>query len=192
MLSKQNDAYQVDAIGIEYLDGLYSYALVLSSNQADAEDLVQQTYVRAIQGMGRLRADSNIKSWFFTILRNIWLNQLTRRPSGLQMLDSGMEDGFANEMVEPSNSSYKLCVSKVGREQVRAAIQKLPVECREVIVLREYGELSYHEIASIVGCPAETVMSRLGRARSKLRVVLSDRLTKSGSSQGEKQGERVR
>jgi DNA-directed RNA polymerase specialized sigma24 family protein len=69
MFCIQNDAYQVDAIGIEYLDGLYSYALVLSHNHADAEDLVQETYVRAMQAMGRLRADSNIKSWFFAILR---------------------------------------------------------------------------------------------------------------------------
>jgi RNA polymerase sigma-70 factor, ECF subfamily len=184
MLSKQSNAYQMDAIGMEYLDGLYSYAVVLSSNQADAEDLVQETYVRATQGMGRLRADSNIKSWFFTVLRDIWRNQLRKRPS-LQMLETDMEDGFANEMVEPSNRSHQPCVSTLGREQVREAIQKLPVEFREVIVLREYGELSYQEIASIVGCPAETVVSRLGNARSKLRGVLSGRLTKSGSSRGE-------
>jgi RNA polymerase sigma-70 factor (ECF subfamily) len=192
MFCKQNDAYQVDAISIEYLDGLYSYALVLSRNHADAEDLVQQTYVRAQQAIGRLRADSNIKSCFFTILRNIWLNQLRNRRSGPQILDTDMNDGVANEMVEPSNSSNELSVSKVEREQVRAAIQKLPVEFREVIVLREYEELSYQEIASIVGCPAEAVMSRLVRGRSKLRVLLSDKLTNSGSSQEEKQDEMVR
>jgi RNA polymerase sigma-70 factor, ECF subfamily len=186
MFPKLNDAYQVDAIGIEYLDGLYSYALVLSRNRADAEDLVQETYVRAMQAMGRLRADSNIKSWLFTILRNVWLNQLRKRRSGPQILDSAMDDGFANEIVEPSKSSYELYVRKVEREQVRAAIQKLPVDFREVIVLREYEELSYQEIASIVGCPAGTVMSRLGRARSKLRELLSDNLTNSGSSQREK------
>jgi RNA polymerase sigma-70 factor (ECF subfamily) len=143
-----------------------------------------------MQAMGRLRADSNIKSWFFTILRNIWINQLRKRRSGPQILDTDMDDGFANEMVEPSKSSYELYVGKVEREQVRAAIQKLPVAFREVIVLREYEELSYQEIASIVGCPAGTVMSRLGRARSKLRILLADKLTTSGSSQGEKQDKR--
>jgi RNA polymerase sigma-70 factor (ECF subfamily) len=173
MFCKQSDACQVDAIGIEYLDGLYSYALVLSRNRADAEDLVQETYVRAMQAMGRLRPDSNIKSWFYTILRNVWLNQLRKRRSGPQTLDPSMDEGFANEMVEPSKSSYELYVSKVEREQVRAAIRKLPVDFREVIVLREYEELSYQEIASIVGCPVGTVMSRLGRARSKLRELLS-------------------
>jgi RNA polymerase sigma-70 factor (ECF subfamily) len=60
--------------GIENLDGLYSYAMVLSRNHAEAEDLVRETYVRAIQAVGRLRAGSDMKSWLFTILRNIWFN----------------------------------------------------------------------------------------------------------------------
>jgi RNA polymerase sigma-70 factor (ECF subfamily) len=192
MFCKQNDAYQVDAIGIEYLDGLYSYALVLSHNHADAEDLVQETYVRAMQAMGRLRADSNIKSWLFTILRNIWLNQLRKRRRGPQIVETGLDDSSANEMVEPSKSSYDLCVGKMEREQVRVAIQKLPLGFREIILLREYEELSYQEIASILGRPAGTVMSRLARARSKLRILLSANLTKSGPSQGEKQNEGVR
>jgi RNA polymerase sigma-70 factor (ECF subfamily) len=191
MFCKQNDAYQVDAIGIEYLDGLYSYALVLSNNHADAEDLVQEAYVRARQAMGSLRADSNIKSWFFAILRNIWLKQLRKRRSDIQIVETGLDDSFANEMVEPSKSSYDLPVNRMEREQVRAAIQKLPVELREIIVLREYEQLSYPEIASIVGCPAGTLMSRLGTARSKLCILLSAKLTKSGSSQGEKQNEGV-
>jgi RNA polymerase sigma-70 factor (ECF subfamily) len=63
---------QADTSGIEHLDGLYSYARVLTRNHAEAEDLVQETYVRAMQAMGRLRADSNMKSWLFTILRNVW------------------------------------------------------------------------------------------------------------------------
>src|SRR5277367_2817735 len=65
-----------ETIGIEYLDGLFGYAMVLTRNHAEAEDLVQETYVRAMQAARRLRADSNIKGWLFTILRNIWLNQL--------------------------------------------------------------------------------------------------------------------
>jgi RNA polymerase sigma-70 factor, ECF subfamily len=64
-------AKRADGTGIEYLDGLYSYALILTRNHADAEDLVQETYVRALQAMGRLRAGSNMKGWLFTILRNI-------------------------------------------------------------------------------------------------------------------------
>ncbi|HTF64658.1 MAG TPA: sigma factor [Edaphobacter sp.] len=62
-------------ISIEYLDGLYSYAMVLTRNHAEAEELVQETYTRAVQAMQKLRADSNIKGWLFTILKNIWFNQ---------------------------------------------------------------------------------------------------------------------
>ncbi len=80
----------------------------------------------------------------------------------------------ADIAVEPSKGPYALYVSKVEREQVREAIQQLPVEFREIILLREYEELSYQEIAVVLGCPPGTVMSRLGRARSRLRVLLSD------------------
>ena len=69
-----NGSPAVEAAGIEHIDGLYSYALVLTRNRSEAEDLVQETYVRAIGAMGRLRTGSNVKSWLFTILRNIWFN----------------------------------------------------------------------------------------------------------------------
>jgi hypothetical protein len=83
-----NGSPAVEAAGIEHIDGLYSYALVLTRNRSDAEDLVQETYVRAIGAMGRLRGDSNVKSWLFTILRNIWFNQLRqRRTAKLVALD---------------------------------------------------------------------------------------------------------
>jgi len=168
-------AGQADAIGVEYLDGLYSYALVLTRNHAEAEDLVQEAYVRAIPAMGRLRADSNTKGWLFTILRNVWLNQLRKYRNGPQMIEIDV-DGVANSVVEPSKDSHDLYVSKLEAEQVRAAIQELPVDFREIILLREYEDLSYQEIASILGCPVGTVMSRLGRARAKLRVLLSPTL----------------
>jgi RNA polymerase sigma-70 factor, ECF subfamily len=131
--------------------------------------------------MGRLRAGSNMKGWLFTILRNIWLNQLRKRRNGPQVVEIEVEDGAANNIVEPSKDSHDVYVSKVEAEQVRAAIQELPVEFREVILLREYEDLSYLEIASVLDCPVGTVMSRLGRARAKLRASLSKTLKGSGS-----------
>ena len=169
-------AGQGDATGIEHLDGLYSYAMVLSRNRAEAEDLVQETYVRAIQAMGRLRAGSNMKGWLFTILRNIWFNQLRKRRNGPQMVEIEAEEGVANSIVEPSKDSHELYVSKMEAKQVQAAIQELSVESREIIMLREYEDLSYQEIASVLDCPLGTVMSRLGRARAKLRALLSKTL----------------
>ena len=181
MSSNHDGTDQADASGVEYLDALYSYALVLSRNHAEAEDLVQETYVRAMQAMATLRADSNMKGWLFTILRNIWLNQLRKRRNGPQMSETEVWDDTASSIVEPSKDAHDLYVSKMEAEQVRAAIQELPIEFREVILLREYEDLSYLEIASVLDCPVGTVMSRLGRARAKLRGLLSETLKESDS-----------
>ena len=173
MSQNYSGAGQADTMGIEYLDGLYGYAMALTRNHARAEDLVQETYVRAIPAMGRLRAHSDVKGWLFTILKNIWLNELRKRCNDQPMVEIDPGNGVADTLLEPSRNSYDLYVSKTETEQVRAAIQKLSEEFREIILLREYEELSYHEIASILNCPLGTVMSRLGRARAKLRALLS-------------------
>jgi RNA polymerase sigma-70 factor (ECF subfamily) len=166
-------AGQTRAMGVEYLDGLYSYAMVLTRNHAEAEDLVQETYIRATQAMRKLRPDSYIKGWLFTILKNIWFNQLRKRRNGPQMVEIDSGDDAANSILEPSKNSHDLYVSKLEAEKVRAAIQELPVEFREIILLREYEDLSYREIATILHCPLGTVMSRLGRARAKLGALLA-------------------
>jgi RNA polymerase sigma-70 factor (ECF subfamily) len=165
-------AGRADALGIKFLDGLYSYALVLTRNHAEAEDLVQETYLRAMQAMGRLRAGSNIKGWLFTILKNIWLNPLRKRRNGPQMIEIEVWDDVTNSVAEPSRDAHDLYVSNLEAEHVRAAIRELPVEFSEIILLREYEDLSYQEIANVLGCPVGTVMSRLGRARAKLRMLL--------------------
>jgi RNA polymerase sigma-70 factor (ECF subfamily) len=154
---------------VEYLDSLYSYALVLSRNQADAEDLVQETCVRALRAMDRLRPDSNAKSWLFTILRNIWLNELRRRKIAPNVGDSDSDEYGANRVADSSKDPYAAYLTDSECERVRYAIEQLPVEFREVVLLREYEELSYEEIAAMLQCPVGTVMSRLARARSKLR-----------------------
>ena len=160
----------------EVFDGLYGYAMVLSRDRTEAEDLVQETCVRAVQAIESLQPASNVKSWLFTILRNIWLNQLRQRRAAPKIVELDVDESTAELAVEASKDPHALYVSKVEREQVREAIQQLSKEFREVIVLREYGELSYQEIASVLGCPVGTVMSRLGRARSKLRSLLSGSL----------------
>ena len=153
----------------EYLNGLYSYAVVLSRNRTEAEDLVQETCLRALRAMQRLRPDSNIKSWLLTILRNIWLNQLRQSRAAHEVANIEADENSAHEAVDTAKDPYAMYVSNMEREQVRNAIQQLPLEFREIILLREYEELSYEEIAILLDCPAGTVMSRLARARAKLR-----------------------
>jgi len=156
----------------EYLDGLYGYAMVLSRNASQAEDLVQETCLRALRSVSHLRADGSRKSWLFTILRNIWLNQLRHQRTVGEMAELDVDGSEANEPVDRAPDPHRDYVSKLEREQVRNAIRELPVEFREVIMLREYEELSYHEIAALLDCPVGTVMSRLSRARSRLRDLL--------------------
>src|SRR5882762_3249501 len=91
-----------------------------------------------------------------------------------QIVELDVDESTLGLAVEASKDPHALYVSKVERDQVRQAIQQLPEEFREIIVLREYEELSYQEIATLLDCPAGTLMSRLGRARSKLRSLLSD------------------
>jgi RNA polymerase sigma-70 factor, ECF subfamily len=158
----------------EYLDGLYGYAMVLSRNSDQAQDLVQETCLRALRAIDGLRAEASVKGWLFTILRNIWLNQLRQRRTSPDLIDLDADEYGTYEPADALQDPHKDFANKVEREQVRAAIQQLPVESREIIILREYEELSYQEIAGLLECPIGTVMSRLARARSKLRDLLSD------------------
>jgi RNA polymerase sigma-70 factor (ECF subfamily) len=159
----------------EYVDGLYSYALVLSRNRTEAEDLVQETCLRAIRAMDRLQPHSNAKSWLFTILRNIWFNQLRQWRTAPEIVELDLDGNGPNKAADTGKDPHATYVSNIEQQQVRTAIQQLPVEFREIIILREYEELSYQEIAAVLECPLGTVMSRLARARAKLRDLLSFR-----------------
>ena len=172
MLSPLTTTSETELFGIEFLDSLYRYALVLTRQRMEAEDLVQETYVRAIEAKGRLREGSNIKAWLFTILRNQWFNELRRRRTGPQFAESDGDHGLVDGLPSNSSDAQAMLESHENVLRVREAIGKLPSEFQEVLILREFEELSYQEIASVLDCPAGTVMSRLGRARSKLRTLL--------------------
>jgi RNA polymerase sigma-70 factor (ECF subfamily) len=122
--------------------------------------------------MGALREDSNVKACLFTILRNIVLKQVRQQRTRPRLLELDADENTADLVIETAKDPHALYVSKVEVEQVREAIMRLPLEFREIILLREYGELSYQEIATLLGCPPGTVMSRLAIARSKLRTLL--------------------
>jgi RNA polymerase sigma-70 factor (ECF subfamily) len=156
----------------EYLDGLYSYALVLSRNRAEAEDLVQETCLHAIRAMESLRVSSSAKSWLFTILRNIWFNQLRQRRTAPEMVELDLDGTGPNQAADTAKDPHATYLSNIEQEQVRTAIHQLSDDSREIIILREYEGLSYQEIATVLECPLGTVMSRLARARRKLRDLL--------------------
>jgi RNA polymerase sigma-70 factor, ECF subfamily len=156
------------------IDGLFGYAMALARNPTEASDLVQETYVRALKAKESLRHGSNVKNWMFTILRNIWLNQLRHKRSAPQIVELEVHEGTVDAAIKPSKDPHAQYISKIEQNEVRNAIQQLPAQFREIIILREYEELSYREIAVMLECPPGTVMSRLARARSRLRVLLSE------------------
>jgi RNA polymerase sigma-70 factor, ECF subfamily len=158
---------------LEYLNALYGFAMTLTRNQAEAEDLVQETYLRAVRAFGQLMPDSNLKSWLFVIMRNIWLNQLRHANSRPHFVGLEAEDEGRIEWLDSiTNDPHEALVRKLKREEVRAAIESLPQLYGEIVVLRVIEGFSYQQIAKVLQCPVGTVMSRLGRARQKLRSLL--------------------
>ncbi len=174
MREENENNMDFSTVALQHLDALFSYAMVLTREQAAAEDLVQETYLRAVRAFANLIPDSNLKGWMFTILRNIWLNQCrySRNQPHFVDLDEELSDHqawFSNCTDDP----YVLLVKKLEREEVRAAIARLPAHYKEVVLLRDIEGFSYQQIGNILNCPIGTVMSRLGRAREQLRFLLS-------------------
>jgi RNA polymerase sigma-70 factor (ECF subfamily) len=159
---------------LTHLDALYGFAMTLTRNPTEAEDLVQETYLRAVRAFGRLLPDSNLKSWMFAIMRNAWLNQLRHTRSGPRFVELDNEEDHTEWLGQLANDPHVLYLRKLEHEEIRAAIDSLPHLYREIIVLRDIEGFSYQQIAGVLGCPAGTVMSRLGRAREKLRRLLTE------------------
>jgi RNA polymerase sigma-70 factor, ECF subfamily len=158
---------------LEHIDALYAYAMTLTRDTTEAEDLVQETYLRATSATNRPDVNSNLKGWLFVIMRNAWLNQVRHKNSGPLFVDLETNEQSIGESPETGNNPHVVYLRKLDREQVRKAIDGLPDAYREIVVLRDIEGFTYHEIATVLDCPAGTVMSRLGRARGKLREMLS-------------------
>jgi len=153
------------------LDALYGYAMVLTRNATEAEDLVQETYVQATRYGEKIRSDSNVKAWMFTIMRNRWLKQLRHanlRPELVALDDPAAEHWMMDSEQEPGHLYERLW----EREEIRVALKQMPHRQREIILLRDIEGFSYRELAEILECPVGTVMSRLSRARGKFKEIL--------------------
>jgi RNA polymerase sigma-70 factor (ECF subfamily) len=174
MNNVSSSSHMFSQVALEHLDALYGYAMTLTRDQTEAEDLVQETYLRAVRAFGQLLPDSNLKSWLFVIMRNIWLNQLRHNRSGPRFV--GFDDEIETVQylaAKPTDDPHVAYMRKLECWEVRQAIESLPPPYREIIVLRDIEGFSYQQISSMLGCPAGTVMSRLGRAREKLKQMLS-------------------
>jgi len=151
-----------------HLDAAYNLARWLMRNEDDAQDMVQEAYLRALRFFGGFHG-TDAKAWLLTIVRNTCYTSLKRNKSA-ELLADFEEVVLTKQSDEPDPEAMH--VLKVRAQLVNEAIEKLPVEFREVVILRELEELSYKEIAEITAIPIGTVMSRLSRARKRLLVGL--------------------
>jgi RNA polymerase sigma-70 factor, ECF subfamily len=163
---------------LPHLDAAYNFARWLLRNGEDAEDAVQDAFLRAYKAFAGYQGGSE-KAWLMTIVRNACLTRLRRAAAEkVVLLDEAMrevEQTSADIVPASLNSRPDTeLLAKIERARVQAALRRLPQNLREVVVLREFEELSYQEISEIVAVPVGTVMSRLSRARAQLKTLLID------------------
>ena len=161
-------ARNFEEVVVPHLDAAFNYARWLTKNDADAEDVVQDATIRALRYFSSLRND-DARAWLLTIVRNTWYGRLGQKSASQR---AGVYDEMTDERRDERLGPEALVLQQQAVEQVQLALESLPVDFREVVVLRELEGLSYKEIAAVVGVPVGTVMSRLSRARERLLTLL--------------------
>lgn len=155
---------------LQHLDALYATALRLTRSPADAEDLVQDTFVKVQRFHEHFEPGTNLKAWLFKILTNTFINKYRRQTRERNVFD-GIDQEPIGEGVMSADSLRGLtepdatALRPIVAREIQAALDALPDEYRAIILLADVEELSYKEIAEVLGCPIGTVMSRLHRAR---------------------------
>ena len=168
----EREAFEQEAV--EHLNALYGAALRLTRSPSDAEDLVQDTFLKAHRFYDRFEAGTNLKAWLFRILTNTFINKYRRRTRERDVLD-GVDADPVGEGVMSRHAMRALSSPVADAErtllaqEIQGALDTLPEDYRVMILLADVEELSYKEIAEIVGCPIGTVMSRLHRARKSMQ-----------------------
>ncbi len=172
------DAEAFAAEALAYLEPLYATALRLSRNRADAEDLVQDTYVKAFRFADRFERGTNLKAWLYTILHNTWRN--TRRDASRDTVEVDSERVEAAAALPGGSAAFETPERILMRDtldaDLQAALEALPDAFREAVWLRDVEEFSYAEIATMLEVPIGTVMSRISRGRR----LLFERLSPGG------------
>lgn len=160
--------YDFEAMVLPHRDALYGHALALTHNVDEAEDLVQETTLRALRGFESFRADGPVRAWLLTILRNLFINTYRSRVRAPRSVSL---DALENpDPIVPTEPGPERAVfSRLENEAVTRAVAALPAEYREVLVLSDIRGLSYQEISEQLGVPVGTVRSRLSRARNRVR-----------------------
>ena len=150
---------------------LYNLAHWLTQNREEAEDLVQETYLKALKGFASFEQGTNLRAWMYRILRNTFLTSRTGLSVKMTVPLDLEEDAAALPL--KSDTPESALLARADQQIVQDALERLPVQFREVILLCDMEEMSYQEIAEAIGIPIGTVMSRLSRARKSMRELLA-------------------
>jgi RNA polymerase sigma-70 factor, ECF subfamily len=163
-----------EELAMPLFDSLYNFARWLTQDREEAEDLVQETFRKALNGFSSYQQGTNFRAWMYRILRNTFLTSRT----GLKSAATVSLDSEEGESAQPvtSDTPESLLIDLANQRMVQEAIEGLPMIFREVLLLCDVEEMSYQEIAVTVSIPIGTVMSRLARARSALRLALTRKL----------------
>jgi len=159
-----------EEVALPHLDAAYNLARWLTRNERDAEDVAQEAYLRAFQHFRSFQG-GDARPWLLAIVRNTYYTWIRRNRA--PEVRTGFDDGIYAEMPDTSDPEM-LLVKEADKQMLRRALEKLPDDFREVIVLREFEELSYKQIADVMQIPLGTVMSRLARARKRLEELLAN------------------
>ena len=170
------EAFAAEALG--FLEPLYATALRLTRNRADAEDLVQDTFVKAFRFGDRFERGTNLKAWLYTILHNTWRNRRRDASRDAVEVDSERVDQAATGPGAPAafDTPEQILMRATLDSELQAALDDLPEAFREAVWLRDVEEFTYAEIAEMLGVPLGTVMSRISRGRR----LLFERLSPAG------------
>ena len=164
-----------EQLAMPLFDQLYNHACWLTGDRADAEDLVQETYAKALKGFASFAEGTNLRAWMFRILRNAFLN--SRSGLAAQKTEFFEDQEITIDEATAHDVTPELLLLRAENEKTLfAALESLPVTHREIILLCEVDEMSYREISQVLDVPVGTVMSRLARARAGLRAALGAKL----------------
>jgi RNA polymerase sigma-70 factor (ECF subfamily) len=161
-----------EELAMPLFDQLYNFARWLTQDTAEAEDLVQETYAKALRGFSSFQLGTNFRAWMYRILRNSFLSSRTGLRT-MVALDGENDDSL---LPPPPTTPESLMLEQADRDTVQQALADLPVPFREILLLCEVEEMSYQEIAETLAIPIGTVMSRLSRARKSMREFLEKKL----------------
>jgi RNA polymerase sigma-70 factor (ECF subfamily) len=179
---------EFEAVALVHLDSLHNAALRLTGNRAEAEDVVQETFLRAFRSFHRFSPGTNCRAWLFTIMRNAFFNRVRKDERQVLEAEPGaFEAGKDPERAfgPPVEDPEEHYLHSVLHGDVDRALRGLPLVFREAVVLADLEGLSYREIAEVLGCPVGTVMSRLARGRQLLRRALREFAREHGYLKGE-------